>query len=84
MSTEWDDVKPLKPWTMKRTDTGMETLVEDTDAEEVKKVDLEENPMPMTFHAIGERVAEREHGLGIQQHERVRDEPEVQNWRAFR
>jgi hypothetical protein len=84
MSSDWDSIKPPKPWTMKRTDTGMDTLVEDTDAEEVKKVDLEENPMPMTFHAIGERVAEREHGLGIQQDERVRDEPEVQNWRAFR
>jgi hypothetical protein len=84
-ASEWEDVMPPKPWAVRRTDTGMDTLVEDADAEEVKKVDIEANPMPMTFHAIGERVATREHGLGVQMHERRGDdEPEAQNWREFR
>jgi hypothetical protein len=66
---------------MGRSDTGMDTLVEDTDAEKgAKKVDLEADPMPR-FHAIGEKDAERERGLGV----RVQDIAEKDvRWRALR
>jgi hypothetical protein len=79
--SEWSEVVPYKAWGMGRSDTGMDTLIEDTDAEKgAKKVDLEADPMPR-FHAIGEKDAERERGLGV----RVQDIAEKDvRWRALR
>jgi hypothetical protein len=79
----WEEVVPFKPRGLRRSDTGMDTLVEDAETEkEGKKTDLEADTMPMTFHAIGVTVAERELGLGV----RVQDESadRQQEWRALR
>jgi hypothetical protein len=76
----WSEVVPYKTWGMRRSDTGMDTLVEEGEKE--KKVDLEVDPMPM-FHAIGEREAEREHGLGVQVQDGAGEEAPG-DWRALR
>jgi hypothetical protein len=80
--SEWSEVVPYKAWGMRRSDTGMDTLVEDTNAEkEAKKVDLEADLMPIRFHAIGENDAEREQGLGV----RVQDTSEEDaQWHELR
>lgn len=90
--SQWEDVVgPMKPWGIRRSDTGMETLVEDGDGEAekegiVKKIDLEENPLPENrgFHAIAERRVEREHGLGVQMREGNSDEQKAGDWRELR
>lgn len=87
--SQWDEVVPMKPWGIRRSDTGMETLVEDDEAgmeKEGKKIDLEENPLPenVGFHAIGEREAVREHGLGLQTSDRESAEHKSEDWRTLR
>jgi hypothetical protein len=76
----WSEVVPYKTWGMRRSDTGMDTLVEEGEKE--KKVDLEVDPMPM-FHAIGEREAEGERGLGVQVQDGAGEEA-LGDWRALR
>jgi hypothetical protein len=81
----WGDVVPLKAWGVGRSDTGVETLVEDAKAEkEGEKLDLHENPMPMTFHAISASTAERDVGLGVQMQDTSVEESRGEEWRALR
>jgi hypothetical protein len=84
-ASEWDNVAPFKPWGIRRSDTGLETLVEELQQEdEGKKEEMEMDHMPITFHAIGERIAEREHGLGVQLDERSMQDSQAPGWKSLR
>ncbi|KAH7386852.1 hypothetical protein DE146DRAFT_768549 [Phaeosphaeria sp. MPI-PUGE-AT-0046c] len=84
----WDEVVgPMKPWGIRRSDTGMETLVEDGEVEkEGKTIDMEENPLPgsLGVHAIGEREGGREHEVQGQARDTSGDEQKTGDWRALR
>jgi hypothetical protein len=83
--SEWSEVASFKPRGVRRSDTGLETLVEEAAAaKEGEKEDMEVEEVPMTFHAIGERIAEREHGLGMQLNDRAIHEDQTQAWKNLR
>lgn len=86
---KWDDVVgPMKPWGLRRSDTGMETLVEDEEEIEKvgKKIDLEENPMPVAgmYHAVSEGGEGREHGMGVETRDEADGVQGAGKWRTLR
>jgi hypothetical protein len=82
-ASDWDHVAPFKPWGIRRSDTGLETLVDNqVEGEKKEKEDVDE--MPPVFHAIGETEEERRYGLGVQMAEGPMHEDRVDGWRTLR
>jgi hypothetical protein len=83
--SEWGVGTPTKPWGIKRTDTGLDTLVEEEAAGKVgEKKHVEKHEMLMTSHAISERVVGREHGLGVHVEETPTHEEQMREWQNLR
>jgi hypothetical protein len=83
--SEWSVGTPTKPWNIRRSDTGLDTLVEEAAATKAgEKKDVEQNQNPMTFPAIGERVALKEHGLGVHIEETPTHEEITREWQNLR
>ena len=82
--SEWDTVTSFRPWGIRRSDTGLETLVDEMQMEkERKKVDEEMDEMSAFFHALGERDEKGEHVIGDHMHVEPIEEPRAQDWRAL-
>ncbi|KAH8725985.1 hypothetical protein GQ44DRAFT_680159 [Phaeosphaeriaceae sp. PMI808] len=76
-------VMPAKSWGIRRSDTGLETLVEDSNAEKHdKKIDSPVEDVHITIHAISERNEGL--GLGVTLEEPVAERGQATDWRVLR
>ncbi|KAF1942114.1 hypothetical protein EJ02DRAFT_466095 [Clathrospora elynae] len=83
--SEWEgDVMPLKPCGVSRTDTGLETLVEESEAEkgDKKAEDGDEGTQAVRGHTVNER--DEESGLGVQEEEWPIRREQDRDWRQLR
>lgn len=83
-SPGWDNVATFKPWGVRRSETGMDTLVGVVMDEKEAKDRQEDIPeVPPVFHAVSERGKEAEM-VDAQMRATTRPKGEGQNWRALR
>lgn len=83
-NSEWEEnILPMKPWGLRRSDTGMDTLVEEMEAVKEGK-DIEEE-MEVVVHVVADRDEDQARGLGVRLHEdfEIRQERNA-DWRVLR